>query len=59
MNDYGWLIVLYADDYRSKRVLPPGTTHVEATRVAREALRADRRLYKAWIIKKTVRNQER
>lgn len=59
LNDYGWLVLLYADEQRSKRVLPPGTTIDEARKVATDALKADKKFYKAWIIRKTHANQER
>lgn len=58
-NDYGWLVVLYASDRRVRRTLPPASTVEDARRVARDALKADPTLEKAWIVKKTTRNQEK
>lgn len=53
--DYGWLVVLYANERRHWRHLPPGTTHRQAQAVMRAALEDDPTLEKAWLIRKDTR----
>lgn len=52
-NDYGWLIVLYADEQRRHyRKLKAGTTWREAHDAMRQALKEDPAFVKAWLIRK-------